>query len=62
MVNVLSNLIAVLITVALALILYPIAAVFWILGFIGQIGGKLFVWTNALIKKLWDDIHASGRQ
>ena len=56
MVKILSRIFAVLITVVLVIILYPIAAILWVLGFIGKLGTKMFEWTNKTIKKLWNDI------
>ena len=60
MVNVLSKIIAVLITVILACVLYPIAAFFWILGIIGKLSDNIFSFTNSVIKKLWSDIKEEG--
>lgn len=60
MVNIISRIIAILITLVLACILYPIAALFWILGiigeFVGNISKKMFGFTNHVIKHLWSDI------
>lgn len=48
------------ITVVLAIILYPISGVFFVIGRIGYVLGQLadyiFTKTNFIIKKLWADI------
>ncbi len=60
MVIVLSYIIAVIITIILAIMLYPISAIFFIIGKIGYVLGRLanfiFSHTNSGIKKLWSDI------
>ena len=56
MVVALSYVIAVILTLALAVLLYPISAVFWILGLLGKIADRLFTFTNRVIKSLWSDI------
>ncbi|MBE5872299.1 MAG: hypothetical protein E7294_13765 [Lachnospiraceae bacterium] len=60
MVLLLSYIIAIIITILLAIGLYPIAAFFWFIGIIGKMVGSLadfiFAHTNAGIKKLWEDI------
>ncbi len=56
MVILLSYLFAVVLTVALAIILYPIAAVFWILGLFGKISDKMFKFTKKAIAGLWKDL------
>ena len=56
MVIALSYILAVLLTIALAIVLYPIAGLFWILGFFGKISEALFAFTSRLIKSLWRDI------
>lgn len=60
MVIMLSYLIAVIITVVLAIVLYPISAIFYVVGKIGYVLGKLadfiFSRTNSAIRKLWADI------
>ncbi len=64
MVVFLSRIIALVITILLACILYPISGVFWIMAVIGKIGGVLFEWTNKTIKSLWNDVispDASGK-
>ena len=48
--------IAILITIALAIVLYPIAGIFWVLGFLGKISEDLFAFTNRVINSLWRDI------
>lgn len=59
MVLVLSYLLAVILTVALAIVLYPIAAVFWILGLFGKISDKMFKFTKKAISRLWKDLKES---
>lgn len=60
MVIFLSYIIAVILTTVLAVILYPIASLFWVIGkigyYIGIISKFIFFHTNSTIKKLWDDI------
>lgn len=60
MVMFLSYIIAIVITLALAIILYPISAVFFIVAKVGYVLGILadfiFTHTNSGIKKLWSDI------
>lgn len=60
MVMFLSYVIAVIITIILAILLYPISAVFFVIGKIGSILGLLadfiFSHTNSAIKNLWEDI------
>lgn len=57
MVNVLSRIIAIILTVILACILYPISGIFWVMAMIGKVGSYLFEWTNETIKKLWTDVN-----
>ena len=52
MVILVSYLVAVLLTVGLAIVLYPIAGLFWVLGLLGKISDKLFDFTTRIIKKL----------
>lgn len=60
MVMILSYIIAVVITIFLAVFLYPISAFFYVIGKIGYVLGILadyiFEHTNSGIKKLWEDI------
>lgn len=56
MVLALSYVIAIILTIILAILLYPISAFFWVLGLLGRISDKLFVFTNRAIKSLWRDI------
>ena len=56
MVIALSYVLAVLLTIALAVVLYPIAGLFWILGFFGKISEALFAFTSKVINSLWRDI------
>ena len=56
MVVALSYIFAVIITVALAIILYPIAAFFWILGIFGRLAEVMFAFTQKTISSLWSDL------
>jgi len=64
MVKVLSYIIAVVLTLLLALALYPIAILFWVLKWAGQIVGIIsdwiFVHTNSAITRLWQDLKGSS--
>lgn len=59
MVVVLSYIIAVLLTVAIAICLYPISAAFWLLGLLGKISDNMFSFTNKAIRSLWRDLRNS---
>ena len=61
MVVALSYVIAIILTLALAIFLYPISAFFWILGLLGKISDNLFAFTNRVIKSLWRDIRNSDK-
>lgn len=56
MIVALSYLIAVILTIALAVILYPIAGYFWVLGLFGKIADRMFKFTSKIIRSLWRDI------
>lgn len=56
MVVALSYIIAVIISILLAVLLYPVAALFWILGLFGKIADTMFAFTSRLISSLWRDI------
>lgn len=56
MIVALSYLIAVLLTIALAVFLYPIAGFFWVLGLFGKISEHMFGFTTKIIRSLWKDI------
>ncbi|MDD6033193.1 MAG: hypothetical protein PUC47_06875 [Oscillospiraceae bacterium] len=56
MIAALSYIIAVLITVALAVILYPVAGLFWILGLFGKLASAIFSLTRRIIRAMWNDI------
>lgn len=56
MVSVLSFVIAIILTAALAIILYPIAALFWIFGLFGKLSDGMFNFTKNVISYLWRDI------
>ena len=59
MVVALSYILAVLITVALAIFLYPIAAMFWVFGLLGKLSEGLFSFTKKTIAALWRDLKNS---
>lgn len=65
MVMVLSVIIAVIISAALAIVLYPITIIFWIVGKVGEITGKIgtamFKFTTKIMKGLWSDIFGSSK-
>ena len=61
MVVALSYIIAIVLTIALAIILYPISAFFWLLGLLGKISDTLFAFTNRVIKSLWRDLRNSEK-
>lgn len=56
MIVALSYLLAVIITIALAILLYPIAGLFWILGLFGKLSDAIFKFTQRVIVSLWRDI------
>lgn len=60
MIVVLSYFIAIIITLVIGVLMYPIASVFWIVGVVGKmisgIADFIFRNTNSGIKKLWADI------
>lgn len=56
MIKILSKLVALILTIAIAIVLYPICAVFYIFKLIGQVSSVMFGFTNNLIAKLWSDI------
>lgn len=56
MVVALSYVLAVLITVALAIVLYPIAGLFWVFGLLGKLSDGLFKFTKKTIAALWRDL------
>ncbi len=56
MVRVLSTIIATIITMALAIILYPICAVLYVFKVLGTISTHLFNFVNKTIKRLWKDV------
>lgn len=67
MIVVFSYIIAVLLTIALAIILYPIAALFWLLEMVGKllviifdlfgkVSDNMFNFTTKVIRRLWQDI------
>ena len=56
MVVALSYIFAVIITAALAIVLYPIAAIFWILGIFGRLAEGMFSFTQRAITSLWRDV------
>ena len=62
MIVAISYLLAVIITLFLAIFLYPIAGFFWVLGFFGRISEGLFKFTSNMISSLWRDIRKMGNQ
>ena len=56
MVTALSIVIAVILSVVIAICLYPIAAIFWILGLFGHMADGLFKITKRMISALWRDL------
>ncbi len=56
MVVALSYVFAVILTAALAIVLYPIAAIFWIMGIFGRLAEGMFSFTQSVIKTLWKDL------
>ena len=56
MVSAISYAVAMIITLGLAIFLYPIAGIFWVFGLLGRISDILFAFTTNLIKNLWKDI------
>lgn len=60
MVVALSYVIAIILTLTLAIILYPISGLFWVLGLLGKISDNMFSFTNRVIKSLWRDIRAES--
>ena len=56
MVVALSYVIAVILSLFLAIALYPIAGLFWILGLFGKISDTMFNFTSKVIRSLWRDI------
>lgn len=60
MVLALSYVIALILTVVIAIFLYPISGFFWVLGLLGKISDKLFAFTNKAIKSLWADLKSNN--
>lgn len=60
MVMAISYVIAVCITIAIACILYPIAALFWVFGLLGRISDVLFAFTTNVIRNLWKDLKGNN--
>ena len=56
MIVALSYLFAVILTLALAIVLYPIAGLFWFLGLFGKMADWMFRFTKKAISSLWKDI------
>ena len=60
MIKIISYIVAMMITVFLVGLLFPIAAICYILSILGDLLGKLstvvFTFTKGLIKKLWSDL------
>ena len=66
MIKALSYVIAVILTVLLVCILYPIAGIFWIIGKIGDVVGVISDWifthANSAIKQLWSELRKDNQQ
>lgn len=56
MVVALSYVLAVIMTAAIAIFLYPIAAAFWVFGLLGKLSDGLFEFTRRTIAALWKDL------
>ena len=61
MVKLISYIVAIVLTALIALVLYPLAALFYLFSIIGKISDNLFKWANNTIKKLWNDVKESGK-
>lgn len=61
MIVALSYVIAVVLTLALAIFLYPISGFFWVLGLLGKVSDNLFGFTNRVIKSLWKDLRNDNK-
>lgn len=63
MIRALSYVIAVIITLLLVCLLYPVACLFWVLGALGRIVGGIsdwiFVHANNTIRNLWAELRNS---
>lgn len=59
MVVALSYVLAVVMTAAIAIFLYPIAASFWVFGLLGKLSDGLFEFTRRTIAALWKDLKNS---
>lgn len=62
MVMFLSYLVAVILTVSMAIFLYPVAAFFWVMGLFGKISDGMFQFTSRTISKLWQDLRKVNRE
>lgn len=62
MVVFLSYLFAVILTMALAIFLYPVAAFFWVMGLFGKISDGMFKFTSKTISRLWQDLRKVGKE
>lgn len=56
MVKILSYIIAVILTVALSIVMYPLAAIFWLVGLLGRFSEDLFDFTTDKIEDLWFEL------
>lgn len=56
MIKALSYMFAVILTLAIAIVLYPIAGIFWILGLFGKIADALFGFTKKVLSSIWREI------
>ncbi len=56
MVKTLSYILAIILTIAMVIVLYPIAAVFLVLGLMGRLSETLFDFTTDTIENLWFEL------
>lgn len=60
MIKALSYMFAVILTFAIAIILYPIAGIFWVLGLFGKIADFLFNFTKKVLSSIWREMREMG--
>lgn len=56
MVKALAYFFAIIITIMLAVFLYPISAIFWVFGLFGKIADIMFAWTRNRIRSIWAEL------
>ena len=61
MIVALSYFIAIVLTFLTAIVLYPIAAIFWICGLLGKLSDNVFNLTKRIIAYLWKDLGKVGK-